>query len=74
MKGMRERDATIRERNKVLTETMQSLIQLFEGTSRSEKAAEWRIKLAHVQAAGPRGRPAWPGLSSHDEAAAVHLK
>jgi hypothetical protein len=58
--GMRERENSIRERNKVLTETMQSFVQLFEATSRPEKTAEWRTKLSMIQAAGPRHKPPWP--------------
>jgi len=68
--GMREREDKIRDRNKVLTETLQSFVQLFEATSRSEKAVEWRTKLAVVQAAGPKRKPAWPPFSSDDRAAA----
>jgi hypothetical protein len=60
--GTRERESSIRERTKVLTELMQNLVQLFESTSRSEKAAEWREKLAIVQSAGPRQKPPWPPL------------
>jgi tetratricopeptide (TPR) repeat protein len=67
--GMREREDKIRARTKVLTETMQSFIQLFEATSRPEKAAEWKASLATVLAAGPRGRPAWPRFSSSPDQA-----
>jgi serine/threonine protein kinase len=58
--GMRERENSIRERTKVLTETMQNFVQLFEATSRLEQAAEWKDKLAMVQSAGPRRKPPWP--------------
>jgi serine/threonine protein kinase/Flp pilus assembly protein TadD len=67
--GMREREGTIRERNKVLAETLQSMVQLFEATSRPDQATEWRAKLTVVQASGPKGRPPWPRFSSNDEAA-----
>jgi len=70
--GMREREGSIRERNKVLTETLQNMVQLFEATSRPEQAAEWRTKLTVVQAAGSKGRPAWPRYSTNDQAAADH--
>jgi serine/threonine protein kinase/Flp pilus assembly protein TadD len=69
--GMRERNAGIRDRTKVLSESIQSLIQLFEATSRPEKADEWRTKLAVVQAAGPRRKPAWPPFASTDQAATI---
>jgi serine/threonine protein kinase len=65
--GMRERESSIRERTKVLTELMQNLVQLFESTSRPEKAAEWRDKLAMVQSAGPRQKPPWPPLPPDPE-------
>lgn len=71
-KGMQEREGSIRDRTKVLTESLQTLIQLFEATSRPERAAEWKTKLALVQAAGPRGRPVWPPFSVDDQAAAQH--
>ena len=58
--GMRERESSIRERTKVLTEIMQNFVQLFEATSRPEQAAEWREKLALVQSAGPRRKLPWP--------------
>ncbi len=70
--GMREREDKIRDRNKVLTEALQNFIQLFEATSRSEKAVEWRTKLAVIQAAGPKRRSAWPPFSADDQAAAGH--
>src|SRR5262249_22053798 len=66
--AMREREDKIRDRNKLLIETLQNLVQLFEATSRPEQAAEWRTKLAMVQAAGPKGRPDWPRLSVSDQA------
>jgi len=69
--GMRAREDKIRDRHKVLTEALQNFIQLFEATSRSEKAIEWRTKLAIVQAAGPKRKPAWPPFSANDQAAAV---
>ena len=67
--GMRERDAGIRDRTKVLTESIQDLIQLFEATSRPEQAAEWRTKLTMLASAGPTGpkrRPPWPPLPPTD--------
>jgi serine/threonine protein kinase/tetratricopeptide (TPR) repeat protein len=67
--GMRQRDAGIRDRNKVLTESIQDLIQLFEATSRPEQAAEWRTKLTLIASAGPTGpkrRPPWPPLPPDD--------
>jgi serine/threonine protein kinase len=68
--GMREREAGIRERTKVLTESIQDLIQLFEATARSENAAEWKTKLATVQAAGPKRKPVWPPFSVNEQATA----
>ena len=70
--GMRERQDQVRFPNKVLTETLQNLIQLFEATGRAEKAAECKTKLAVVQAAGPKGKPAWPKLFSNDQAGVDH--
>ena len=49
------------------TNLLDTFIQLFEATSRPEQAAEWRTKLSLVQAAGPRGRPAWPRFSINEE-------
>jgi serine/threonine protein kinase len=66
--GMRAREGGLRDPTKVLTESIQTLVQLFEATSRPEKAAEWREKLAMVQAAGPRRKPAWPAFSNDDQA------
>jgi serine/threonine protein kinase len=66
--GLREREDKIRARTKVLKEVLQNLVQLFEATSRPEQAAEWRTKLAMVQTAGPRVRPAWPRLSLNEQA------
>jgi serine/threonine protein kinase len=60
--GMRARESSIRERNKVLAETLQNIVQLFEATSRPELADEWRAKLTVVQAAGPKSKPPWPPL------------
>jgi hypothetical protein len=68
--GMRERENSIRERTKVLTETLQSMVQLYEATGRDEKAAEWKGKLAVVRATGPKRKPVWPPLSSTDQTAA----
>ncbi len=67
--GMRQRDAGIRDRNKVLTESIQDLIQLFEATSRPEQAAEWKTKLttiAYAAPTGPKRRPPWPPLPPDD--------
>jgi tetratricopeptide (TPR) repeat protein len=64
--GMRERESTIRERNKVLTEILQNIVQLFEATSRTELADEWRAKLTVVQSAGPKHKPPWPPLPPPD--------
>ncbi len=58
--GMREREGSIRERTKIMTESLQYLAQFYEATSQIEKSAIWRTRLAMIQAAGPRGRPAWP--------------
>jgi len=69
--GMREREGSIRDRNKVLAESLQYFVQLFEATVRPEKAAEWRTKLAIVQAAGPKGKPVWPQFSTNDQASAL---
>src|SRR5262249_19772683 len=66
--GMREREDKIRDRNKLLVETLQNFVQLYEATSRPEQAAEWRTKLAMVQAAGPKGRPDWPPFPVTDQA------
>src|SRR5262249_43646475 len=60
--GMRERESSIRERNKVLAEILQNIVQLFEATSRPEEASDWRTKLTVVQTAGPKARPPWPPL------------
>jgi serine/threonine protein kinase/tetratricopeptide (TPR) repeat protein len=68
--GMRQRESGIRDRYQVLEESIQTLVQLFEATSRFEKAAEWRTKLTVVQAAGPRGKTAWPRFSANDQASA----
>jgi tetratricopeptide (TPR) repeat protein len=68
--GMREREGNIRERTKVLTESIQNFIQLFEATSRPEKAAEWREKLAMVLSAAPRHKPPWPRFLPNDQTAA----
>ena len=70
--GMRQRESGIRERSKVLTESLESMIQLYEATFRFEKAAEWRTKLTVVQAAGSKGKPAWPQFSNNDQASANH--
>jgi hypothetical protein len=69
--GMREREDKIRDRNQVLIESMQNLIQMFEATSRPEKAAEWREKLSAVLSAGPRQKSPWPRLLANDQAAAA---
>jgi tetratricopeptide (TPR) repeat protein len=68
--GMREREAGVRDRTKVLTESIQDMIQLFEVTSRPDQAAEWKTKLATVQAAGPKRKPVWPPFSANEQAAA----
>ena len=68
--GMREREAGVRDRTKVLTESIQDLIELFEATSRPEQVVEWKAKLAAVQATGPRRKPFWPLLSVNEQAAA----
>ncbi len=70
--GMRQRASGIRDRYHVLEESIQSLVQLYEATSRFEKAAEWRAKLTVVQAAGPKGRPVWPQFSTDEQANADH--
>jgi serine/threonine protein kinase len=69
--GMREREASIRQPTRVLLETIQSFIQLYEATSRPQPAAEWRTRLAMVQTAGPKGRPAWPRFAVSDHASAA---
>ncbi|HSU55693.1 MAG TPA: serine/threonine-protein kinase [Candidatus Dormibacteraeota bacterium] len=68
--GMRERESSIRDRTKVLVESLQTFIQLFEATARPQKADEWRGKLSAVQASGPRSKPVWPEFSSKDNEAA----
>jgi hypothetical protein len=65
--GMRQRESGIRERYVVLEESIQTVIQLYEGTSRFEKAAEWRAKLTMLQTAGSRGKMAWPKFSEDDQ-------
>ena len=70
--GLREREDKIRDRTKVLIESIQNFVELFEVTSRPERAAEWRTKLAMVQAAGPKKKPTWPRFSLDDQAAADH--
>jgi tetratricopeptide (TPR) repeat protein len=65
--GMRQRDSGIRERYTVLTESIEYLVQLFEATSRFEKAAEWRTKLTVIQADGPKGNPTWPRFSGDEQ-------
>jgi tetratricopeptide (TPR) repeat protein len=67
--GMREREAGVRDRTKVLTESIQNLIQLFEATSRPEQAAEWKTKLAAVQATNLRRKPIWPPFTVNEQAA-----
>jgi tetratricopeptide (TPR) repeat protein len=66
--GMREREDSMRDRNKLLTETIQSFVQLFEATGRSEQAEEWNAKLTMVQAAGRKGKPDWPPFLVSDQA------
>jgi serine/threonine protein kinase len=56
--GMTEREGSIRDRTKVLTECLQYLIQFYDATTQPEKAAQWRTKLAIVQAT--RKNPVWP--------------
>ena len=68
--GMRERQRSLRDPTRVLTESLQILVQFFEATSQSEKTAEWKTKLATVQSVGPRGRPVWPQFYSDDQATA----
>ena len=68
--GMRQRESGIRDRYSVLEESIQALVQLFEGSSQFEKAAEWRTKLTVVQAAGRRSKPTWPRFSTDDHASA----
>lgn len=46
--GMKQREASIRDRRKVFSETLQSLVQLYEETGRPDQAAEWRRKLAEL--------------------------
>jgi serine/threonine protein kinase len=43
--GMKQREARIPERDKVLREALQRLVQLYETTGRSDQAAEWKQKL-----------------------------
>jgi serine/threonine protein kinase/tetratricopeptide (TPR) repeat protein len=66
--GMRQRQAGVRDRNKVLTESLQTLVELFEATSRPEQAADVRTKLTMAQAAGRTGKPAWPRFSADEQA------
>jgi tetratricopeptide (TPR) repeat protein len=67
--GMKQREDKIRDRTKVLTETLQNLVQLFEATSRPEQAEEWRTKLNTFQAAGRKkslpGLRAPPNIREH---------
>ncbi len=67
--GMSERESSIRDRTKVLTECVQYLILFYDATSRHEKAAEWRTKLAMVQAT--RKKPVWPKFSDDQTAANI---
>lgn len=64
--GMRKREAGMRDRNKLLAESMENLVTLFENTSRPESAAEWREKLTAVQAAGAKGKPTWPAFAPEE--------
>jgi tetratricopeptide (TPR) repeat protein len=66
--GMRQRQAGVRDRNKVLTESLQYLAELFDATSRPEQAADVRTKLTMVQAAGRTGKPVWPRFSADEQA------
>ena len=68
---MREREGSIRDRTKVLTESLQNLVQLFDATSRPEKATEWKTKLTLVQAAGRSARSDWPPLSTNEQTTAA---
>jgi hypothetical protein len=67
--GLNERESSIRDRTKVLTECLQYLVQFYDVTSQPEKAAEWRTKLAMVQAT--RTKPVWPKFSDEQTAASV---
>ena len=67
--GMRERENSIRDRTKVLTESLQYLVQFYEATSQPEKVAQWRTKLAMVQATPLRKKPVWPRFSDEQTTA-----
>ena len=44
--GMKQRQADIRDRSKVFSETLEQLIRLCEATNRPDQAAQWKHKLA----------------------------
>jgi serine/threonine protein kinase len=44
--GLTKREGAIRDRRKVLTETLENLVQLYTATSRPDEAAQWKQKLA----------------------------
>jgi len=46
--GMKQREYKIRDRSKVLTEALNSLVRLYEATGPPDKVAEWKQKLAEL--------------------------
>jgi len=47
--GMKQREANIRDRNKVFSETLQQLVQLYEETKRPDQIAAWKEKLTEFE-------------------------
>jgi tetratricopeptide (TPR) repeat protein len=58
--GMKKRAEKIQDRSKVLPEAVQRVIQLYEATGQSDKAADWKMKLAELDKAeaGKKTAPA----------------
>src|SRR5439155_15976374 len=49
--GMKQREANIRDRYKLFSETLQQLVRLYEETNRPDQAAEWKKRLAELDQA-----------------------
>jgi serine/threonine protein kinase len=47
--GLKAREEKIRDRRKVLTETLENLVELYTATSHLDQAAEWKQKLATLE-------------------------
>jgi eukaryotic-like serine/threonine-protein kinase len=54
--GMKQRADKIRDRNKVFSEALQRLVQLYEATGQFEKATEWNKKLVEFDPNPPSRR------------------